>query len=132
MIFVDSSALIALFFVSDKFHKRAIKFQLNNVSEKFVTSNIVVIEALGWIRYKLGQKRAVDAGEKIFWSKDLDILNVSSDDENEAWKYFKEIKGDGVSMVDCTSFAIMKRKGITKVFTFDQDFKKAGFTVLPK
>ena len=48
------------------------------------------------------------------------------------WKLFKKLNGRGISMVDCTSFTVMKRLKIKKVFAFDEDFKKAGFLVLPE
>ena len=36
------------------------------------------------------------------------------------------------SLTDCTSMALMKARGITKAFSFDDDFRKMGFDVLPR
>jgi predicted nucleic acid-binding protein len=36
-----------------------------------------------------------------------------------------------VSLVDWTSFLIMRRKGIQRAFTFDDDFATEGFEVVP-
>jgi len=131
MIFIDTSAFIALTFPSDSFHKKANAWWKKNEKESFVTSDLVVIETLGWIRYKGGKKIAVEAGERFYSGRGLSIVKVSPEDEENAWENFKKLDGKSVSMVDSTSFVVMERLKIKKVFTFDKDFEKAGFTLLP-
>ena len=36
-----------------------------------------------------------------------------------------------LSFTDCTSFALMRERKLLEAFTFDSDFKRAGFVVLP-
>ena len=36
-----------------------------------------------------------------------------------------------LSLVDCSSFESMRRRGIEKVFTFDEQFRRQGFNVIP-
>ena len=48
-----------------------------------------------------------------------------------AWKRFKELRLPMVSFTDCTSFEVMDKYGIREAFTFDADFAKAGYRVLP-
>lgn len=36
-----------------------------------------------------------------------------------------------LSLVDCTSFLVMRRLGLKSAFTFDDDFVDQGFEVLP-
>ena len=36
-----------------------------------------------------------------------------------------------ISLVDWTSFELMRRRGVTEAFAFDDDFAQHGFTVLP-
>ncbi len=131
MIFVDTSAFIALTFSPDSFHLKAVAWWKENKQEIFITSDVVVIETLGWVRYKAGKKTAVEVGERFYSKSELEVVKIIQEDEKNAWNYFKKLHGDGISMVDCTSFAIMKRLKIKKVFAFDNDFQKAGFSVLP-
>ena len=131
MIFVDTSAIAAISFIKDEFHSRAELWFSENQKENFIVTNLVVMEILNWVRYKGGRKIAVEVGEKLYLGDDIDIVKVTSEDEKNAWSVFKKLDGRGVSMVDCTSFVVMKRLKIKKVFAFDSDFAKAGFTVLP-
>ena len=36
-----------------------------------------------------------------------------------------------LSLVDCVSFQLMRRLGVTRVFAFDRHFAEQGFQVLP-
>lgn len=132
MIFIDTSAFVALTFPTDTFHLQANVWWNKNKDESFVTTNIVVMEALGWIRYKGGKKVAIDTGKRMYSGNGMDIDKVTREDEENAWNIFKKLDVKGVSMIDCTSFAVMNRLKIKKAFTFDSDFKKAGFTILPE
>ena len=131
MIFVDTSAFVALSVASDSFHASAVDWKNEQTMFKFVTSNNAVLESLGWIRYKRGKVAAVRAGEGIFGG-DISIERVTADDEREAWELFQKTEGRGVSMVDCTTVVVMKRLKIKEVFSFDQDFAKFGLTVVPR
>ena len=48
-----------------------------------------------------------------------------------AWKLFQTYEDKKLSFTDCTSFAIMEKKGIDKAFSFDEDFVRIGFVQLP-
>jgi len=54
------------------------------------------------------------------------LCRITAKDEAEAWKYFEK-NWSGLSFTDCTSFAMMKRLGITKYFGYDDHFGRAGF-----
>ncbi|HJZ06256.1 hypothetical protein A2634_02295 [Candidatus Amesbacteria bacterium RIFCSPHIGHO2_01_FULL_48_32] len=128
MIFVDSSAWIALSKPDDiNFHK-ATNWLKSIREDELVTSNMVVIETLGWIRYKQGKKLALDVAKRLF---EVKAERVTLADEFGARNLFKKLDGRGVSMIDCTSMAVMKRRGWRKIFTFDGDFGQAGFEVVP-
>lgn len=132
MIFVDSSAFVALSIVKDKFNKRASRWWLQNKGVPLVTSNLIFIETLGWIRHKAGKTVAVKIGDYLTNGEGLQKERVNFDDEQEAWELFQKLNGRGLSMVDCTSIILMKRLKIKDIFTFDQDFKKLGLKVFPK
>ena len=131
MIFVDTNAWVALVDDKDKFHPHASSWFHNNSEQSFITSNLVILETLGWLRYNRGKKLAVESGKRLLLSPDIKVERVSQTDETGAWKLFQKLGGRGVSMVDCTSFVVMKRLKVKEVFTFDQDFQKLGFKIYP-
>ncbi|OGM61002.1 hypothetical protein A3A75_01965 [Candidatus Woesebacteria bacterium RIFCSPLOWO2_01_FULL_39_10] len=65
------------------------------------------------------------------YSPDILIERVGRADEVKSWKLFQKLDGRGVSMIDCTSFAVMRRLKIKEAFAFDEDFKNLGFKVYP-
>jgi predicted nucleic acid-binding protein len=131
MIFVDTSAIAAISFIKDEFHSKAELWFSDNQKENFVITNLVIMEILNWVRYRLGKKRSIEIGERLYSGNGIEIIKITSEDEKNAWNLFKKFNGRGISMVDCTSFVVMKRLKIKKAFAFDSDFKKAGFAVLP-
>lgn len=131
MIFVDSSAIIALSDRKDEFFLQAIDWRNLHRTSGFCTSNIVFIESMGWIRHKRGKRLAVQTGNNILFGSGISVERVRQDDEVEAWQLFNKVDGRGLSMVDCTTLILMKRLKIKEIFTFDSDFKKFGFKVYP-
>ena len=131
MIFVDTSGFLALTVGTDEHHLEAVQWWKGQMGTELVTSNLVVIETLGWVRHKIGKAKAVTVGEAIFQDNQIAIKRVSLLDEQKAWDLFCKVAGRGVSMIDCTSFVVMKRLKVKQAFTFDEDFAKAGFEVRP-
>lgn len=132
MIFVDTSAWIALVDRGDKFHKRANEWWVEQRRVvQLITSNIVVMETLGWVRYNRGRKIAIELGKSLYLSREVEIKRLTPSIETQAWELFSALEGRGISMVDCTSFVIMKESKIDQVFGFDQDFSDLGFQVVP-
>lgn len=135
VVFIDTSAFLSLYFADDEFHTRALKALeiLKEEKNRLVTSNFILDELYTWIRKRKGKSYAVDFAQ--FLAENDDILSkvkILSIDEQKAWEYFQKLPGRDVSFTDCTSFALMDRLKITSAFTFDSDFKTAGFSVLPK
>lgn len=131
-IFVDSSLFKALADDQDEFHDRALDFmsRLEAMESILITSNYILAETFTLLRKRLG-KIAVDKFRKDI-SKSYNIfkiIRVTVSDEAKAWDWFLFDWSD-LSFIDCVSFAMMKRFGLTKVATFDNHFKRAGFEIV--
>ncbi len=83
------------------------------------------------IRYSVGHKEAVEWGQDILTSNVVEMVGVGRELFEPAWELFKTYEDKKLSFTDCTSFAIMMIRCIEKVFSFDDDFERVGFKLLP-
>ena len=58
------------------------------------------------------------------------VPQLAKDDANRATDIFETRTDWNVDLSDCLSFALMEYLGVTRVFTYDSDFAKAGFEVV--
>ena len=50
---------------------------------------------------------------------------------DEAWKLYRRYRDHILSLCDCVSFAVMRRRRIQTAFAYDHDFEALGFSGLP-
>ncbi len=80
----------------------------------------------------MGHQEAVSWGKDILASNVVEKIEVGREIFELAWELFETYKDKKLSFTDCTSFAIMKKRGIEKAFSFDGDFESMGFMLLPR
>ena len=133
LVFVDTSAWWALFEASDNCHARAKEAFGGLVarSTELITTDYVLDEVVTGLLGRAGHSAAVRAGKGIRESTLVGIAFVGADLFNEAWRIFEKHDRMRWSLTDCTSMAVMKARRITKAFSFDSDFRKMGFEVVP-
>ncbi len=136
MIFIDTSAFLALVNEKDKNHAAAMQFleEIKNGKirvKKIITSDYIIDETLTRIRYSVGHNEAVEWGNDILASRVIEKIEIGSEIFGYAWELFRTYNDKKLSFTDCTSFALMKKRGIEKAFSFDGDFEKIGFFLLP-
>lgn len=135
MIFIDTSWFYAIEVEPDKYHEEAMKTKKQLAQGTYgvpYTSNYILDETVTLLRFKASLKAAVIFKEKIKNSKVLRVVRISEDLEAKAYKKLKKFRDLPLSFTDCTSFAVMESLNVKRVFTFDNDFKKAGYVVFPK
>ncbi|MBW2221934.1 MAG: PIN domain-containing protein [Deltaproteobacteria bacterium] len=133
-LFVDTSAFIALVDATDKHHRAAKKCYIEIIESgnRLVSSNFVICETLNYLRTRISYRVSIEFRESVYKSNILEITPVSSEIEEAAYKIFKKYKDKDFSFTDCTSFALMEREKIKKVFSFDHHFVQYGsFQVIP-
>jgi len=128
-VFIDTSAIFALLDRDDDFHQQSkeIFFDLLKKDCNFHCTNYILVESFALLQNRLGLKAAKSFQEsmiplfKIFWIDnkiyDMAISNLV-------------IAGKDISLVDYSSFLVIRYLGIDKVFTFDSHFAKQDFDVL--
>ena len=130
----DSSAIIGLFMKEDEWHAPATKAleEIRKAHKRMLTTWDVFDEVVTALRRWGGYDVAVQAGEAMKASTSLTVVVVGDDVRDNAWSTFRKNRFAKLSYTDCTSVAVMKKYGIAEAFTFDEDFKKLGCTVIPQ
>lgn len=130
MVFVDTSMFYALVNPNDEFHSQAKDSweRLQSQKNVLVTSNYILDETFTIIRSKRGIKVLDEFRKNLAGEYKLKIIRVIVQDEAAAWDWLL-LDWSDLSFTDCVSFAIMKRVGIKKAASFDNHFKRAGFSL---
>ncbi|MBI4991010.1 PIN domain-containing protein [Candidatus Gottesmanbacteria bacterium] len=130
-IFLDSSFFKGLIDQDDDFHNRAesIWKNLKINSFRLVTTNYILDETFTLVRVKCGLEKVKKLRNVLSEHADkILVTRVTENDDARAWDWFFN-DWSKLSFTDCVSFAVMKRLGLTRVATFDDHFKKAGFYI---
>jgi predicted nucleic acid-binding protein len=133
VIFVDTGAFIARYVRRDGHHSRAKRAWTEIEKHRIAcfTSNFVLDETFTLLGRQTSYSFAAERARALLGSKALTILRPDAEDELEALDLFARFADQEVSFTDCTSFALMRRHRLGRVFTFDRHFLAAGFDVLP-
>ena len=135
MIFVDTSAWLALSDARDGSHASALRAHSALVTGRLgrlITTDYVMDETLTLMRKRVGPEHVREFVERLELSRSSQLIWVTPEHYRLARSLFLEQKSRSWSFTDCTSFVIMRELGISVAFTFDHDFRQAGFEGFPK
>ena len=134
-LFVDTSIWYAAADRSDRDNGRA--KAILKPDEPLVTTDHILVEAWMLLSRRLGRRVA-----ERFWEGlrrgAVSIECVSPADLESAWQIEQAWRDQDFSLVDCTSFAVMRRLGIERAASLDDHFavfrygpqRRYAFTVL--
>ena len=102
------------------------------MKERFLTSDYVLDETYTLLRRRprgLAMARSIhDVAED---SRHVELVEIDTELRRLAWDLFLSYQDKVLSFTDCTSFALMRQRGLHAAFTFDADFQRVGYAVLP-
>lgn len=133
-IFVDTNVLCAIYNVEDSLHiKRSyIKSILTQYNP--VLSNFILLETYTILSQRISKKFAIAFGERIRQKHPYTLFWIDRNIEDDVWDIFCSIKEKNFSYVDASIIAVMKRRRIAHLLTFDRSFKsleeKFSFTII--
>ncbi|MBI3074439.1 MAG: PIN domain-containing protein [Deltaproteobacteria bacterium] len=129
MIFLDTSGLVALFDQRDSLHydARAIWAAILLNAEPLVLSDLVVAETVTLLRRRAGFIPAERVLGRLLSGDVAEIVYGDSDLFDSASDLFARYRDKDLSLVDCVSFALMRKRRIRRAFSFDRDFRDVGF-----
>ena len=131
MIFVDTSALYAVIDRDDENHPVAKSTwrSLLHEDDILIVTNYVVVETMALVQHRLGMEAVRALCGDILPA--LDMHWIGEDDHRHAQNALLAVDRRKVSLVDCSSFHVMRSRTIRTAFAFDPHFREQGFEVLP-
>jgi predicted nucleic acid-binding protein len=129
-VFLDTSALLAVLDADDQFHPRAreVWAKLIGRAEDLVCTNSVLAETFALVQHRLGMEAVRSLVEdilplvRVYW--------VGETDHRAGVAALLTAGRQGLSLVDCISFIIMRQLNLKTAFAFDRDFATQGFETL--
>ena len=131
-VFVDTSALYALFMAADSRHRDAVTImrELNRGRASLVTSDLVLVESYVLVHARAGRMGLLAFRDVIRRSVWLQVVAAQAVHEAAAWELLEQRPDKEYSFVDAVSFVVMRALGVQRAFTFDAHFAQEGFEVL--
>ena len=129
--FLDTSAILALFDADDPRHLEVDSVWKKVVlsDEPLLTSNYILVETLALVQRRLGMD-AVQAVQRDIVPL-LEIEWLTEEIHEDAMVAFLKASRRRLSFVDCSSFEVMRKRGITRVLAVDGHFDEHGFEQIP-
>ena len=130
-IFVDTSALIAFLDADQPRHAEVIDTWDRAIADEkaLFTSNYVLVESFALVQRRLGLEALRALADVL-----VPMLRVLWIDEELHAAAVASLFTAGrrkLSLVDCTSFELMRRHGLAEALALDDDFARQGFRRLP-
>lgn len=128
-VFADTYYFLGLVSRRDKAHQRCVAFSQSS-DRPVVTTTWVLLELGNALRR--GHDRSVFSALIADIANDPDTTLVAADQVlfERAVELYRSRPDKEWSLTDCTSFVVMRERGLTDALTFDHHFVQAGFAAL--
>jgi len=130
LIFVDTGPFLGRYLERDQHHRDSLASWERLKGEILFISEHVLDEVVTLLGRRCGSRFAADRADQILHSPAIRVLRCDPDVERIALNYFRKFGDLQISFTDATSFALMEKNKLRRVFTFDFHFEAAGFHVL--
>ena len=131
MVFVDTSALYSFLDADDDSHgvvERAWR-ELLEADRVLCTTNYVLTETTVLLQSRLGLEAVSVLAQEV--APLLQVEWITEEQHEAALIAVLSANRRDLSLVDCVSFAAMRRLALRQALTVDQHFRDQGFEVLP-
>lgn len=125
-IFVDTGYILALVNENDQHHTEALALAERFDGQSVVVTDAVLLE-IGNALSRMDRDAAVEIIQDLRDSQEATVVNLSPDLFESALDLYRRHTDKQWGLVDCVSFVVMRRLGLTTALAFDQHFVQAGF-----
>ena len=130
-VFADTSALLAFLDADQPRHADVIDAwdRLIDGERRLFTSNYVLVESFALVQRRLGLEALRALADVIVPM--MQPLWIDQELHAAAEAALFAAGRRRLSLVDCASFELMRRRGLTEALALDDDFARQGFRLLP-
>ena len=128
-VFADTSYYLALLSDEDVYHDAALAWSENLLGRTVVTEYVLLELGNALSRSKIRHRYAPFV-EHLFLNPEAEVVSASTDLFRQGLRLFTARPDKTWSMVDCISFAVMKKRRLIDALTADRHFEQAGFRAL--
>jgi uncharacterized protein len=125
-VFIDTGYILALVNENDQHHAEALR-----LSERFDNHRVVVTDAvlleIGNALSRMDRHAAVQIIQDLRDAPGTTLVNLNPELFEAAFDLYRRHIDKQWGLVDCVSFVVMRRLGLTTALAFDQHFVQAGF-----
>jgi uncharacterized protein len=131
VVFVDTSALYALLDGNDAKHEAARETWTGLLRRRMtlVTTNYILVETAALLQNRIGLQAVRSLHEDIAPLLSVEFCDLEA--HQSAMEAVLAASRRKLSLVDCLSFLVMRRKGVRQAFCFDAHFAWQGFETTP-
>ncbi|MBM4042986.1 MAG: type II toxin-antitoxin system VapC family toxin [Planctomycetes bacterium] len=129
--FADSFFFFALLDKGDEAHDKATE-AVGELHHDLVTTPWVLLEVGDGLAAPRTRRRFVALLEFIRAREDFHVVRVDQATYDRAVELYSQRADKEWTLTDCTSFVVMRERGIRDALTGDHHFEQAGFTALLK
>ena len=129
VIFIDTSAVVALLNAADPNHAAASDALRRHLdSARLITHNYVVLEAAALLQRRFGVGVVRAFVERLL--PRISVVWVDAARHDRAMTSLLSRGRRRASLVDRVSFDVMREMGVQTAFAYDADFRREGFALL--
>lgn len=130
-VFIDTSAFFAILDADEQDHELARQTWVDLIDQEahLVCTNYVLLETFALVQRRLGIPAVRALQEDVVPILHVEWIGIEQ--HAEGVNALLIAANRALSLVDCTSFAAMRRLGIQTAFAFDRHFQEQGFVCVP-
>jgi uncharacterized protein len=130
-VFADTFYFLALYYPDDQYHSLTLRM-VGKLKARFLTTDWVLTEVADALSEGRDHRYVATLIRRLRESPAREVIPCSREQFDAALEFHSRHEDKDWTLTDCTSFIIMRERGITDALTGDRHFEQAGFIALLK